>query len=234
VKLLAWNILHGGGPRRMPDITLSLLEHDADVVVLTEYRRSIGGQIRAVLDDHGWRHQVSTEPPPGVNGILVASREPLEPAGGQAGTLALRLLQAFLPQADTTLIAAHIPDRSERRARTECWRGLLSLARTARSGRCIILGDFNTGRHHRDEPGATFNCTALLGELAAMGYIDAWRAMHPDDREYSWISRAGNGFRIDSAFVSREVGPRLRAAHYSHLERERKVSDHSALLLTLA
>ncbi|MCC6677304.1 MAG: endonuclease/exonuclease/phosphatase family protein [Phycisphaerales bacterium] len=234
MKLLAWNILHGGGARRMPQIALSLLEHDADIVVLTEYRRTVGGQIRAVLDDHGWRHQVSTEPAQGVNGILIASRWPLEFRPFEAAEASGRLLQAVLPQADTTIIAAHVPDRSAPRARTGCWRALLNLARACRAGDAIVLGDFNTGRHQLDESGATFNCTALLGELSAMGYADAWRLMNPDGREFSWRSSIGNGFRIDAAFVSPSLRPRVRAASYSHAERENRVSDHSALLLSLA
>jgi hypothetical protein len=43
MRLLTWNLRHGGGARRMPWITLSLLEHKADVVVLTEFRRHVGG-----------------------------------------------------------------------------------------------------------------------------------------------------------------------------------------------
>lgn len=233
MKLLAWNILHGGGARRMPQITLSLLEHDADVVVLTEYRRTVGGQIRAVLDDHGWRHQVSTEPAEGVNGILIASRWPLEIRQVEDAQAPGRLLQAVLPQVDTTIIAAHVPDRSSPRARTGCWRALLGLARACRAADAIVLGDFNTGRHRLDEAGATFNCTALLGELAAMGYADAWRLLNPDGKEYSWRSSAGNGFRIDAAYVSPSLRPRVCSACYSHAERENRVSDHSALLLSL-
>lgn len=233
MKLLAWNILHGGGARRMPEIALRLLEHDADVIVLTEYRRTVGGQIRAVLDDHGWRHQVCTEPQPGVNGILVASRIEARAGAEVCGDGAGRVLQVLLPSAHTTVIAAHIPDGSQPRGRTGCWRAVLTLARESRDRDAVVLGDFNTGRHHLDEPGATFTCTALLGELAALGYADAWRQLNPQGRELSWRSQAGNGFRIDAAFVSAPLRERIRAAEYSHLERENRLSDHSALVLRL-
>lgn len=234
MKVLTWNILHGGGPRRLPDIVLALLEHDADVVVLTEYRRTLGGQLRGVLDDHGWRYQVSTEPPPGENGVLIASRMALEAGESAPGGPSGRLLQVHIRQTDTTVIAAHVPDRSAPGPRVACWRALLNLARARRDGLCVVLGDFNTGRHHLDEPGATFTCTALLGELAALGYADAWRALNPGERAASWVSRAGNGYRIDSAYVSARLRPALRAAGYSHAERERGVSDHSVLVVDLA
>lgn len=234
MRLLAWNILHGGGARRLPEITLALLEHDADVVVLPEYRRTVGGQIRAVLDDHGWSHQLTVEPEGGGNGILIAARFEVEPGPAFECGVPGRLLQALLPQKDTAIIAAHIPDGSSPRARTECWRSLLARARALRDRSCVILGDFNTGRHRLDEPGATFTCTALLGELAALGYVDAWRFRNPGAREPTWLSRAGNGFRIDGAFVSAGLRGRIRAADYSHAVRETRVSDHSAVVLELA
>lgn len=231
---MTWNILHGGGARRMPEIALALLEHDADVVALTEYRTTTGGQIRAVLDDHGWRHQLCTDPREGVNGILIASKSEIETCEEAcASSSGGRLMQAYSPQADTTFIAAHIPDRSSAASRTGCWRSVLDLARRRRDANCVVLGDFNTGRHRLDEAGRTFNCTALLGELSALGYADAWRMLHPEAREFSWQSHAGNGFRIDSVFVSASLRPRVRGAFYSHDERRRRVSDHSALLVVL-
>lgn len=236
MKLLTWNILHGGGARRMPEIVLALLGHDADVVVLTEFRTTTGGQIRAVLDDHGWRHQLTSEPEAGCNGILIAARQELEaPAAAERRTNAHdRFLQAYLPQADTHLVAVHIPDRSMPAARTACWRAVLHQARLRREASCVVLGDFNTGRHRLDEAGSSFNCTALLGELSAIGYADAWRLHNPEAREFSWRSRAGNGFRIDSAFISRPLRDRVTRAFYSHAERERRVSDHSLLIVDVA
>src|SRR5438045_4049374 len=96
-KLLTWNLRHGGGSRRTPAIALSLLEHRADIVVLTEFRRTTGGQIAGVLFDHGLRFQHSTDPAQGTNGLLIASRTPMliEPgperdAGGGAITATVR------------------------------------------------------------------------------------------------------------------------------------------------
>lgn len=232
---MAWNILHGGGTRRLPEITLALLEHAADVVVLTEFRRSLGGQIRGVLDDHGWAHQVSTDPPAGQNGILIAARSKLECQVDDSAeeSRGSRLLQVSLPQMDMVILAAHVPDKSRPTARTACWRAVLRVAREHRDAPCIVLGDFNTGRHRLDEQGRTFNCTALLGELAALGYADAWRLLHPDEREFSWYSHAGNGFRIDSAFVSTPLRGSVREAFYSHHERRNRVSDHSPFIMAL-
>jgi len=40
--LMAWNILHGGGRRRIPEIVLTLLDGAGDVIVINEYRSHVG------------------------------------------------------------------------------------------------------------------------------------------------------------------------------------------------
>src|SRR5262245_45388589 len=82
MRLLTWNLRHGGGAARMPRIALAILSHRPDVVVLTEWRRTTGGQIAGVLADHGLKHQVCTDPPHGRNGVLVAARTRIDGAAG--------------------------------------------------------------------------------------------------------------------------------------------------------
>lgn len=232
VKLLAWNIRHGGGSRQMAPIALAIVEHAPDALVLTEFRRSTGGQIRAILADHGWVHQACTDPPPGRNGVLIASRLPLEASGGARTEKHLEVLIRGL---GLRLLGVHIPcdGAGNGPARAEAWRSVLRSARASRGGAAAVMGDFNTGRHHLDEQGATFSHTASLGKLASLGFIDAWRARHPSGREPSWISHTGRGFRIDHAYLSPGLSPRLVDAWYSHRERELRISDHSALLVSL-
>ena len=67
-----------------------------------------------------------------------------------------------------------------------------------------------------------------MGEL---GMVEAWRALNPELREYSWRSNRGSEFRIDHAFVSPPLRARLVAARYSHREREAKISYYSVLIV---
>jgi exodeoxyribonuclease III len=55
----------------------------------------------------------------------------------------------------------------------------------------MIAGDFNTGLPFEDEMGNTFACSGAFRRLLETGWIDAWRCRHPDAREYTWFSRAG-------------------------------------------
>ncbi|MBZ0171544.1 MAG: hypothetical protein K8E66_04120, partial [Phycisphaerales bacterium] len=68
MKLLTWNILHGGGPERLCWIALALLDWAPDVIALTEFRARRGGSLRGVLADHGWPHQALSEAAASENG----------------------------------------------------------------------------------------------------------------------------------------------------------------------
>src|ERR1700757_1189472 len=74
MRLLAWNIRQGGGSR-LPRIVDALKRHDADIVVLSEYRGGLSApRLCAALHALGYRHATTLVPPPSRNGVLVAAR----------------------------------------------------------------------------------------------------------------------------------------------------------------
>jgi len=242
VRIIAWNLRHGGGTRGMPAITLTLLEHQVDIVILSEWRRRTGGQIAGVLYDHGLHHQAHTDPGDGVNGVLIASRwavhvrPPDAELPGQHARRArsLRYLEAEMPEIPLVVAAAHVP--CEGPGRTAVLAAMIDTARRHRDGACIVMGDFNAWRGDRDASGQIFGVDRPIGELglgrlAALGYVDAWRLKHPESREFTWFGHDGAGFRIDHALVSRSLSDRVRACEFSHFERETGLSDHSLLML---
>jgi exonuclease III len=247
LRLLHWNILHGGGARRMPEILLNLLSHKPDLILLSEYRTTIGGQIRGILADHGLEHQQTSLPAPHKNGLLWASRFGLtrstQPAPAAHG-LSSRWLDVCVEGHDLQLTGVHIPDDSRPTARAVCWQSMVTSARLNREKSHIFVGDFNTGRHGLDEAGRTFTCTSQLGAVCTLGYADAYRVFAPETREWTWHAPArthvkpantalSGGFRIDTALVSGPLLPRLIRADYVHSVRETGVSDHSAMILEL-
>jgi exonuclease III len=283
LRLLTWNILHGGGSARLPEIVLALLGHAPDVIVVTEYRTTTGGQIRGILADHGWEHQACSDPPGRRNGVLLASRFPITPEAPPSGCpVPERWVRARVTPPGSSfagnstgssgvrVVGIHIPDDSRPRERREVWKHLVSEAKVRRDEPVVVLGDLNTGRHYTDEEDATFSCTQRLGELATLGYVDAWRTMHPEKREFTWYGlppitfapkhlrtrsdagprplsaktaaldrpkdargRAIRGFRLDAAWVSPVLAPRVREAFHSHRERENRLSDHSLVIVTI-
>ena len=63
MRLLTWNIRAGGG-KRLPPILAAISGHEADVLVLTEYRSGEAGvRLRAALTDLGYAWLSPMEPP---------------------------------------------------------------------------------------------------------------------------------------------------------------------------
>ncbi|MCK6575632.1 hypothetical protein L6V77_31645 [Myxococcota bacterium] len=110
---------------------------------------------------------------------------------------------------------------------------LVGLDTTLLAPGSVLIGDFNTGKHGIDELGATFVLPEYLDALECRGWVDAWRHRNGDTRASSWFSSAGNGFRIDHAFVTSALVAGLVDARYSDAERAAGLSDHAALVVDL-
>lgn len=241
-RVVSWNILHGGG-HRVPEIALTLLDLAPDMVVLQEFRPARGGGLRAVLSDHGLPHQLATSPAGGANSLLIASRRPIvpdpEPTPGDdllhtlPADLEAKWLVARAPDFGLILAAVHVPDDSRPTAKALFWQHIVAVARRRRHEPLAFVGDFNTGRHRADEPDATFGCTRHLGTLCTLGFADAWRHITGDHTtlEGTWMDPSGSAFRVDAAMVADALLPRVRSARYCHGPRERRISDHSALVV---
>lgn len=240
MRVLAWNILHGGGPSRLPEIALDVLDARPDVVVLSEFRPGRGGQLRAVLADHGLPHQSCSGKSPTRNSILLASRWAMrddEVGDGLAENLRPRLHAAVVdhPAGPVKVLGVHIPDDSNPSGKAHVWRAVLDYAKPRAAGRTVIAGDTNSGRRGTDDPAGRLGCVTALGHLAMMGYVDAWRARHPASRERTWSGPRwgpyGESARIDGIYVSQALASWVVEAELRHTPRESKHSDHSMVVV---
>jgi len=76
MRLVAWNIRQGGGSR-LPRIADALKRHDADILVLSEYRGGPSApRLCAALHALGNRHTTALAPPPSRNRVLIAAPQP--------------------------------------------------------------------------------------------------------------------------------------------------------------
>ena len=132
--------------------------------------------------------------------------------------------------AGITVIGVYLPLGG---AKTPYWEAVVAAAADRAKGPCLILGDFNTGRHLLDEAGATLVSAPFMDRMEEAGFVDLWRSRNPDKREFTWFSNAGNGFRLDHAFASRGLAGRVEDVFYSHAERLDGISDHSALIVDI-
>jgi exodeoxyribonuclease III len=231
LRLFAWNIRQGGGTR-LSRIVAAIAQHDADVLVISEYRGGESGErLRAALAAIGYVHVTAATPPAGGNGTLIAARQPFDDGGPLTDAVPepYRIVRAYV--GPLRIHGVYMPNLLKK---VPYWQALLAaLAAESLSAQAVAIGDFNTCRAYVDEPGAIDACAHFMDEVAAIGYCDLWRERNPEGREFSWYSTRGNGFRIDHAFLSPALAGRVGEIRYSHDERTSGLSDHSALLLDL-
>lgn len=248
MRIVAWNIRAGGG-RRVDGILEQLARWDADVVVLSEHRGTPPGRrLLAGLSELGLIHQRETVDRlrPSENALLVASRWPVRRAamrGLEAEPRRWLPVRVEAPSASggsLALGALHIPNYVNGRERKLGFQAaLLALARRWRGGPALLAGDTNTGRMGMDEETPVFDAhhDRWMAAMVEAGWADAFRLRHPEVREFTWYSpNAGNGFRLDQAFVNRQLLPRLANVEHrwGRIETDdvrTALSDHAALVV---
>jgi exodeoxyribonuclease-3 len=234
VRVVALNVQHGGG-RRTGAIADAILAAEPDVVVLSEFHASPTGFMllkqlaEAGLSEHVHGQPTATDYP---NTVAIASRLPLTNAVfplAESSTNRHRVLEVDV--GGLTLGAVYF---SLGKLKVAFWRDeFLPYAASRIERLCLLVGDWNSGRHYLDEAGATLYGAAEFELMTDTGWVDAWRSLRPDGREYTWYSGQGNGFRLDHAFLSPLLVPRLVSSAYRHETRTPGVSDHSALVVEL-
>jgi exonuclease III len=230
MRVLTWNIRAGGGAR-LDRIAAAIAAHDADVLVLTEYRSgTAGGRLRAALAAIGYVGFSDTEPPATRNGVLIAARVPLPRVAFVAPHVPEPWRMIAVRVSRIRLFGVYMPNL---RAKIPYWQALIDAARPHAHRPALAIGDFNTCRAFVDETGATDATGYFMDRIQDAGFRDAWRDRFPDGREHSWFSHRGNGFRIDHAFASPSLAKRIGTIRYAHADRGIGVSDHAPLILEI-
>jgi exodeoxyribonuclease-3 len=175
------------------------------------------------------------------NGVCVVSRTPLRTRAGPPPEYPVRWLDADLPAYDFGIGVLHImgstPKLNERRgaAKTQFWEAVLSAAQSRHGEPFVFVGDLNTGALIDDQK---FFCAEHFQRMTdELGWTDLWRKFNGNAAEYTWFSKrkeGRKGFRIDHAFASSALLPRVVNCRYSHCERETGISDHSVLVVEIS
>jgi exodeoxyribonuclease-3 len=230
MRLLAWNIRQGGGSR-IARIAGALTKHQADILVLSEYRGGDSStRLLRALSALGYAYTTALAPPPNRSGVLITSRFPFRDhrAVGSLLVEPYRMLSVEFPA--FRLAGIYMPNLL---AKVPYWEALITALSAASDALALAIGDFNTCRPYLDEAGAIDKTAHYMDRIAELGFCDLWRQRNPTLREYSWYSTKGNGFRIDHAFLSHGLAERAGSIRYSHEERLAGLSDHSPLILDL-
>jgi exonuclease III len=243
VRLISWNVNRRVG--LLAEQAAALAGREPDVVALQEITARSWPLWHVALATIGLPHALCSQPfRPRRTVVLIAAREPLEPAEPLAvpwpeSTLAARV-------GGVVVHVAHVPNAANGWIKPDTLAALRAgLAET--TGARILCGDLNTPRREkpdgtvisfardtrerlREERGERWDSAELgvVPGLRDLGFADAFRALHGYERkEPSWVFRHGGGWRLDHVFASAELEP--AAAAYHHAWRDGGLSDHSAL-----
>lgn len=229
MKITTWNLRHGGGSRT-DQIISTLKKLISDILVLTEFRNNEYGQkIKAALTNFGYSNLYTTNADSKLNSVLIASRQIFSSQTfPELGDHAQRVIK--ISADNFTLLGAYFPGNDLKKYVFDF---LIKYIHDNPSENIIITGDINTGKHYIDEQGATFFHSTYIDKFEHLGFIDAWRQIHHDKKEFTWYSNAGNGFRLDHFFVNGNLKQKITDCFYDHQPRTDKISDHSSMTLTL-
>jgi exonuclease III len=242
VRLLVWNIQHGGGAR-VPRIVEEISAYYPDVVAVTEYRAGPGVALCAAMKDRGLPYVETTNRTGNRDGIAVFSRAPVRlkicpaPPESQFRWLDIELPLYGFGIGVLYIMAAGSSTKSPCTvAKHRFWDTVVQAAEARLHEPFLFVGAWNTGAHRLDASGKTFVCDEHVAKLSALGWTDLWRHHNPGVTEFTWYStRSGgvrlNGFRVDHAFATPLLTTRVVSCRYSHKEHDAGVSDHSMVIV---
>lgn len=237
MRILTYNIWDGGG-ERLGEIAEVIRAADADAVALQEVRRDSAEALAAALD----MELAFGE----GNSILDVHLAWLSRLGIRAARnhrlpqLAKTLLAVEV--GDLELLTTHLTSRHEvhlfpREGEIAAITGVLNAVARPH----LLVGDFNAlqpedsvgtppdGVQFRDDRAPR----TVLAPLRAAGYVDCFRAVHP--REPGWTYSATTPWlRLDYAFASPALAPRLRACDVVTTAAAKRASDHLPVVAEFA
>jgi exodeoxyribonuclease-3 len=248
MRILALNLRAGGNAATIPQIVRRVSYRDAEIVVFSEYRDTAAGSlVRDELRRIGLSHQAFTPARRG-NGVLIAGTAPFEPLPNPFGLPENEYPNAVLLARFSRLqmYGVYLPGQDRKRPHLRC---LIAAARRHNEvdDAAICIGDLNSGRNETDieinvrsgQRRDQFSTADLYRELEER-WTEAWAYLHQGQYEFSWYPfrrdpshRSYAGWRIDKAFLSPKLLPKLKAAEYDHIFRLDGLSDHSALVIDL-
>lgn len=260
MRLVTWNV--NSIKQRLPRVLEFVEEHAPDVICLQETKSDADAFPHGELAAAGYR--AADHSGGRWAGVAILAREPLtlgEPARGLPGEPAqdeCRWVEATV--GGVRVVSTYVPNG---RVVDSEWYGqkldfLAAAAERVRELRAaaepaplVVAGDMNVAPADLDvyDPAAFAGSThvtpperAALQQLAhAGGLRDAFRALHPDEQQFTWWDyRAGHfhkglGLRIDHALVSGEIAARLvRAGIERPYRKGSRPSDHAPLVVEWA
>lgn len=246
-RIVSWNIRAGGG-KRASGILQQLLAWRPNVIGLSEFRGTPSSQwLAAQLAEAGFGYQLTCINANALakNALLLASQYPLQTVSlPRMPRIRERWLLARIEtQPRLVLGLMHIPNHDAPKLKYPFMNSVLRLTAAWNEGPGLMIGDTNCGKRGIDEE--TVSATFYKREhewmegMEKRGWVDAFRHLRGEQREYTWYSHRNNGFRLDHAFCNPQIAPALAQVQHAwgsdpdKPDRRDALSDHAALIVDL-
>ena len=232
MKIISWNIngiraINGKG-------FLGWLEKSGGDVVCLQEIKATEDKIPAELKNPaGYFSYFNPAQRPGYSGVAAYTKQqPLEvinKIGFKQFDEEGRILRLEYP--DFILINVYMPNGGQSAEaldyKLEVYEYLLEYLGKIKKKPVVIVRDFNVAREEIDLARPKENQNSImftpperekLDKLVKLGFVDSWRYFYPTEKKYTWWhyfsqSRIRNiGWRIDCAFVSPALAPKLKGA----------------------
>ncbi|MEM7029635.1 MAG: endonuclease/exonuclease/phosphatase family protein [Chloroflexota bacterium] len=247
IRIVSWNIRAGGG-KRIDGILTQLKAWQPTIIGLSEFRGTPASQWLSVkLAESGYPFQLTCTNPETLakNALLLASQYPLQAISvAQMPSNPERWLLAQVEiNPPLTLGLMHVPNYTTPTLKYPYLDAVLAMIDAWDRGPAILMGDTNCGKRGIDEeklspPKFQREHDWIVG-LEQRGWVDAFRHLHGERREYTWYSHRKNGFRLDYAFCSPHLSSALTSVHHQwgddpdQPHRRDALSDHAALVFEI-
>jgi len=193
LKILTWNVLaqRETATARLPVLLRLMQETAPDVIALQEVTPWFLEALRATAWARTYSMPMADGQPVVAGGLTILTRLPLldfhsEVLPGRMGRSVL-VIHVTCGERRVALATCHLESYlNDHQIRSRQLDRIFSLL--ADEPCALLLGDFNFGDAEAEE-----------SEHLASGYVDAWRAVHPDDPGFTW-DRAANPMALKGSF----------------------------------
>lgn len=238
-RVVSYNIRFGGG-RRLPLITDLVSRLEPDLLVLQE--ATDAALVSRLARDVGLHHVICR---PGTS-VAALARRPF----GQMQWHDRRGVRAFLEfrlaNHDLRFIGVHLPSGLSRRGEARRYRQLETVLPTIHGeddDQTVVVGDLNSVAKGDEPLVASMPFwlklllrldgrirTDVLDRLAAEGWVDAYRALHPGEHGFT-LPAGSPQIRLDYLLVPEAVMPRIQeCAPAPKGDLAARASDHLPLI----
>lgn len=217
MRIVNWNICHGG--RNADDIVQLLIEKDADLIVLTEFKcNHIGDKITNGLKAEGYFNRLVSSTNPAKNGVGVFVKLPVELKSDPINNTETIIVFEFQRY---DIIATFCADDSL----TKEFFAKMHKVDVRRD--TIIIGDLNTGPR-----GSVPNRYKDIDKLRQKGFCDIWRLKHA---EPCWSFQSPTGKSQPDHVLCKfgkniEQSPDLFDVYFDLSPIHNKISDHGIMV----